>query len=276
MSAIREVIPPHDEKESAATAFITADDTATDTLILFRFDPNTASLEELKRLGLKQKVAQTIINYRNRGGKFRSKEDLKKIYGLTEGDYLRLEHWVSIRESEKKAMPPENSSIAIFETEPNAALPSTPNQNNNRHSFSESTFENPIVDVNQASQEEWQKLKGIGPAYSRRIVNFRDKLGGFYSIEQVGETQGLPDSVFQKIKPWLKLSPVLRKIDLNNADLSTLQKHPYLSFNEAKVLYNYVQQHAPVRDMAELRKAMSVVFKQEKWAKLEPYLDLSN
>ena len=62
-----------------------------------------------------------------------------------------------------------------------------------------------IIDVNTADTSAFISLPGIGSKLAARIVTFREKLGGFYSVEQIGETYGLPDSTFQKIKQWLKL-----------------------------------------------------------------------
>ncbi|MAT56053.1 MAG: hypothetical protein CMN32_16395 [Saprospirales bacterium] len=239
---------------------------------LFYFDPNLSSLEELRRLGLKERVANTIINYRNKGGKFRRKEDLKKIYGLPESEYRRLEDWIKIEP------PKQYASSSVRNSGSNHEGPKPDSLRSGKRDFKKpykATEKEPtVIDINQASIEEWQSLRGIGPAYSKRIVNFREKLGGFYSVEQVGETYGIPDSVFQKIRPYLKASPILKTIDLNQTDLSSLQKHPYISYKEAKVLFSYIQQHVPVTDMEQLRKAMSKIFTKERWEKLEPYLNL--
>ena len=61
------------------------------------------------------------------------------------------------------------------------------------------------LNVNTATEEEWKALPGIGDVLSKRIVKFRTKLKGFISVQQVGQTYGLADSVFQKILPYLRL-----------------------------------------------------------------------
>ncbi|MEK7256097.1 MAG: helix-hairpin-helix domain-containing protein, partial [Bacteroidota bacterium] len=115
------------------------------------------------------------------------------------------------------------------------------------------------------------KLKGIGTFYAKRIVNFREKLGGFYSIQQVGETFGLPDSTFQKIQPLLQASPVFRKIKVNAATLEELKSHPYFSNFQATVLFNYRQQHGNFTNLESLKK-IAAAFKDSDWERLEPYL----
>ena len=62
-----------------------------------------------------------------------------------------------------------------------------------------------VINVNAARAEDLKALPGIGDVLSERIVRFRNKLGKFSSVEEVGKTYGLPDSTFQKIKPYLVL-----------------------------------------------------------------------
>lgn len=275
MSKIKEDAPLSKNTPSVFIDERSEGEQAADTPVLFYFDPNTASLEELQQLGLKKRVAHTIINYRNKGGKFRRKADLKKIYGFSEQDYLRLHDWIRIEPPKRTTQHFMEKTTPRTNPTPDTAMSKGP-QHRERHRTAKSKWENPVIDINMATIEEWQKLRGIGPAYSKRIVNFREKLGGFYAVEQVGETYGVPDSVFQKIKPYLKVSPIYRTINLNSVDLKTLQKHPYIRYKEARVLFNYMEQHRPVTDMEQLRNAMSIIFTKERWAKLEPYLNLHN
>ncbi len=236
----------------------------------FDFDPNTATKEELLRMGLMPRVVQTILNYRAKGGRFYKKEDLKKIYGLRQEDYFRLESWIQIRTVAKTkarqwSSTSQNDTLEIAKTK----------------TF-EKTASNVVpawrkappteIDINQASIEEWQQLRGIGPGYSKRITNFRDKLGGFYSIDQVAETYGLPDSTFLSIKHYLKLSPVFRKINVNTATLQELKIHPYISNFQATVLFNYRKQHGNFESMESL-KGIKAAFQESDWQRLAPYLN---
>ncbi|RMF31225.1 MAG: helix-hairpin-helix domain-containing protein, partial [Bacteroidetes bacterium] len=129
------------------------------------------------------------------------------------------------------------------------------------------------LDINRSSEEDWQRLRGIGPTYARRIVHFREKLGGFSSIEQVGETYNLPDSVFQKIRPHLQPSPIFRPLPLNRADFETLNAHPYIRYRQARFLVRYREQHGPIPNAAAFRKAAYGVFSESEIERLLPYLD---
>ncbi|MCH2081625.1 MAG: helix-hairpin-helix domain-containing protein [Saprospiraceae bacterium] len=198
---------------------------------LFAFNPNTASKAELQQLGIPARVSHTIDNYRKKGGKFFRKEDLKKIYGLQETLYQKLIPFIQL---------PDNKT--------------------------------PLhIDINKATAEEWQQLRGIGPSLSGRIVKFRDKLGGFISIEQVAQTYGLPDSTFQKIKSKLKASPIQKTIQINSWSKEELQQHPYINWKQAQILINYRKHHGKFDGQEAILQ--SKAFKKEELNKLLAYLN---
>jgi DNA uptake protein ComE-like DNA-binding protein len=86
-----------------------------------------------------------------------------------------------------------------------AINPITDKSSNEKSACKKLRFTIFIIDINSADTTSFIALPGIGSKLAARIINFRDKLGGFYSVAQVGETFGLPDSTFQKIKQYLKL-----------------------------------------------------------------------
>jgi len=220
---------------------------------LFEFNPNDATKEELIQLGLSPKIAKRIINYRSKGGKFKKKEDLKRIYDFLETDYERLEQYIvlSIVDKTKKVTEEKSQKeIASFEE------PSQPEIK---------------IDINQSTAEDWQKLRGIGPKYATKILSFREKLGGFSSIEQVGTTYYFPDSVFQKVKSYLVASAIVNKLNINQVSKDDLQKHPYVSWKQAKGLIAYRAQHGEFKDIEGLKKIHGL-FTEKDWNRLAPYL----
>jgi DNA uptake protein ComE-like DNA-binding protein len=212
----------------------------------FYFDPNKASAADWKRLGLRDKTIVTIQKYLSKGGKFYKPDDLRKIWGLHPRDADRLIPFARI---DKPA--PANYS-----------RPAT------------KTYEKPafvVFDVNTADTAAFIALPGIGSKLAQRIVNFRDKLGGFVSIEQVGETFGLPDSTFQKIKPRLRLGDAFPKtLNVNTATLDELKAHPYLRYAVGNAIVQYRLQHGSFAHVDELKKVMIVT--DEVFRKASPYL----
>lgn len=217
------------------------------------FDPNTASEKILLQNGIPQHVTNTILKYRSSGAVFKTKEDLKKIYTLKEGIYNKIEPYIEINSIENKTV--VKASAQKDDSKKEIVIPI-----------------NSIIDINQASPEDWQQLQGIGPSFSKRIVKFRDKLGGFYSVDQVGETYGLPDSTFQKIKPQLQVSSILNKINLNEATEKELKAHPYISWNQAKLIISYRNMHGKFQSVNELLKIGAL--KKEWVEKIQIYLKL--
>ncbi|MBI1781527.1 MAG: helix-hairpin-helix domain-containing protein [Sphingobacteriales bacterium] len=218
---------------------------------LFVFDPNTATTEEWKRLGVKERTIQTIQNYLSKGGKFRQPEDLYKVYGLKQENVARMIPYVSIQQEET------NPS---FIKEPSPTF-----ENKKSKSFTGT------IEINSADTSALIALPGIGSKLSQRIISFRDKLGGFNSIDQVGETFGLPDSTFQKIKPNLTCNnSTIKKININTTDVDVLKAHPYIRYALANVIIQYRTVHGNYNSLNDLNKIS--MMNEELFRKISPYL----
>jgi competence ComEA-like helix-hairpin-helix protein len=220
---------------------------------LFYFDPNTASEEDWIRLGIKKRTAQTIQKYISKGGKFYKPEDIKKIYGLSETDAQRLIPYVTI------SSPKRESSLAQ-------------NKFSEPKNFQPKHVLQPI-DINLADTSAFISLPGIGSVLSKRIISFRQKLGGFYSVDQIAETYNLPDSTFQKIKKYLVLnSKAIKKININSASVDEMRAHPYINYSTANAILQYRQQHGNFNSVDDLKKIMTL--NDEFLNKVSPYLSV--
>ena len=224
---------------------------------LFYFDPNTITGFEWKRLGLRDKTIKTIENYRNKGGRFYKPEDLQRIYGLRDDEYERLKPYIKIEPN----TPTTNEGF--FSTRPKDEI-----QPAKIYAARYS-----VIDVNTADTTSLISLPGIGSKLATRIITFREKLGGFYSIEQIGETYGLPDSTFQKIKQYLKLENAsVKKININTATVDEMKVHPYIKFSIANPIVAYRNEHGSFSRIEDIKKVMVVT--DEIYKKIEPYLSL--
>jgi competence ComEA-like helix-hairpin-helix protein len=245
----------------------------------FPFSPNLASMDDLLRLGIPQKAAQSMVNYRSKGGVFRRKEDVRKIYNFPPELYAKLESFIIIEETKpvwNNTQNTQNQAIAS-NVAPTTNAPATnynipsnvPGAYDNSAKFSSKKNFSGTIDINQSSAEQWQQLPGVGAGYARKIVGFREKLGGFANAEQVKETYGLPDSTFQKIRPFLKASPILQTININTVSQEDLCKHPYCKFNHAKLIISYRDMHGKFQNAESLKKVYAI---QDILPKLLPYL----
>ncbi len=215
---------------------------------LFYFDPNTLDEAGWQKLGVRDKTIGTIQNYLSKGGKFYKPEDIKKIWGLNEELAEKLIPYIRIERKEY----------------------STPE----KPVYAKKTYEPSIIDINTADTTAFIALPGIGGKLAQRIINFRDKLGGFYKIEQVGETFGLPDSTFQKIKPRLILNnPSVKQLNINVATIDELKTHPYIRYNLANAIIQYRTQHGNFTTVNDLRRIALIT--EDIFTKLLPYIKVA-
>ncbi|HLA60503.1 MAG TPA: helix-hairpin-helix domain-containing protein [Puia sp.] len=241
---------------------------------MFYFDPNKIQTTDWIRLGLPDRLAQTIRHYMEKGGRFQKAEDLKKLYGLHNADYERLYPFVRISRppGEIKAGTGYNKTstehisairkMDSFFHEPRP-IPDYP--------FKRAVKFFTVTDVNLSDSNEWSRLPGIGEKLASRIIHFREKLGGFYQVNQVAETYGLPDTTFQKIKPYLRIQSVsLLQIDINTATKEILMSHPYIRWPLARSIIEYRSQHGSFHSLNELLQL--ALMDSAKFEKLKPYL----
>jgi competence protein ComEA len=234
---------------------------------LFYFDPNTINAAAWKNLGIKDRTILTIQRYISKGGRFRRADDLHKIYGIHEDEFSRLAPYVRIRN--EGAANAEHKPY-VRESKHDKSFPDS-----TRKSFSRKRDPTQAIDINAADTTSFIAFRGIGSKLAMRIVTFRDRLGGFYSVAQLAETYGLPDSVFQHIKPFLTVRlDAVNKIDINAADVNTLKKHPYIRWNLAKAIVAYRQQHGPFMNVADLERLN--VLDAADLQKIVPYLKLAS
>lgn len=216
---------------------------------LFRFDPNTLPAEGWQKLGLNDKTTRILINYRNKGGKFYRPEDLKKVWTMPEDFYERVKDHIAITSIERRTPYPSYTSSPFVRQERKIEP----------------------VDINNGDTADFIALPGIGPVLASRIINFRNKLGGFHSIDQVGETYGLPDTTFQELKPYLTLSsPETRKLNINTTSKEELNAHPYINWKQASAIVEYRNQHGPYKSIDELKNIM--ILDEATFEKIRIYL----
>jgi DNA uptake protein ComE-like DNA-binding protein len=210
---------------------------------LFFFDPNSISAEEWIRLGFSPEQTQSILNFRSKGGNFRKKEDLKKLYVVSPEKYAELESYITI---------PVDSSKAVVQS-----VKSVPE----------------IIELNTADTSLLASLNGIGPVFAKRIVDYRLILGGFHHKEQLLEVYGLDKEKYALIEPKLKVdSTYIQKININQVSASELKRHPYFSPGVANGLVNYRKTHGMFQRLTDIMKCHLV--NAELYRKIAPYLTI--
>lgn len=228
----------------------------------FVFDPNGLSVSDWKRLGLSERQVRVIKNYETKGGRFWKKEDLKKIYSLSDDDYTRLEPYIRIRSTDPKRNADiiPRSALWVDTDEKMAAKDVSPRMS---------------VELNTTDSLELQQLPGIGPVYASRIIRFRDRLGGFHHLSQLMEVYGMDTLRFDGLKEHIYVdSSRVEKIEINLADYERLRTHPFISPKLANAIVQYRKQHGPYRSFSDLLQI--AIMNERIFRKIVPYLTISN
>jgi len=217
------------------------------------FDPNTSTLENWTQFGLTRKQAESILKYVNKGGEFREKKDILKLFVIDAEIYTQIAPYIKIENIEK-----ENKSMFAIKQDTNKSI--------------QKTVEIPI-DLNSTDTTELKKLKGIGSYYAKSIVKYRDRLGGFYGVYQLFEIERMREETVLNIMDQVTVDTnLIRKIHLNSDPAVTMVKHPYITWNMAIRIQDYRDFHKKYKSVHDLVK--NGLLNEELYSKLVPYLEL--
>lgn len=123
------------------------------------------------------------------------------------------------------------------------------------------------VELNKADTTVLKQIPGIGSVISRRIVSYREQLGGYSHIKQLEEIQINADI----LSLWFTVDTTLiTPLHLNSASLNQLRRHPYLNFYQARVIIEHRRKHGKIKSMKEL--ALYEEFTEEERRRLKPYI----
>ncbi len=208
----------------------------------FKFNPNTISKSKWEKLGFKDWQIKTIFNYKAKGGNWKTKSDVAKIYGLSDDDYQKLEPYILLPEK--------------IENQPTTS----------KKDFSKK------VNINTANKSELTNLKGIySEKYAAIIIKYRNNLGGFVKKEQLLEVWNMKKETYEGFLPQVELgSTKPKQININHATAEELKKHPYLSWNTANTIVKYRKTHGNFKSVSEIKKIHLI--SDDLFNKIEPYL----
>ena len=225
----------------------------------FHFDPNFISLEQAKTLGISEKTFKVLQNYKQKIGGITTKEQFSKVYGISSTLYQLLEPWIEIK---------KDSSLSFIQQK---EMPSA--ENKPKESKPKFTAQTPIqkLDINAAQAEELIQLPNIGPYYANKIIQYRNRLGGFYNLLQLNEIYTIPDSVKVQFQHLFFLhNKTITTFDPSELSLSELAEHPYINFKTAKLIKEYIKQHRGRWQCSDLKPIFEM--NQLNYEKIAPYL----
>lgn len=215
----------------------------------FNFNPNLIDKKAFITLGIKPYIADRIIKFRTKFKPFKIKTDLKKIYGFDTILFEKLHPYIDLPEKV------ESNFKTYTKT-------------------TEKEFSKPIlVDINLADSAQFEKIYGIGAKLATRILKFRNKLGGFISLNQLKEIYGLDSSVISEIskKMILDKSFIVRKLNINTSTIDDLKSHPYIGYKFAKVIVAYSNAHSGIKNKEDLKNIK--ILDETDIEKMLPYIE---
>lgn len=221
---------------------------------LFYFNPNQLPEERWLALGFSEKQIQVIKKYEKKGGRFRNKADLAKIYVISDAQFQRISPYLLFDSSAvKRPTGRVAGDVASSTTKSNTLL----------------------IDLNRADTTTLKRLHGIGSAFSKRIIAYRERLGGYYSLDQLKDVYGLPPELLSAIRHQLYVDGAfpLHKISFTTATAADLMRHPYINQKTATLLIRYRDQHAPIKGIADLENIFALP--EGFLRKIEPYLSFN-
>lgn len=235
---------------------------------LFPFDPNGLATEQWVMLGLSERQADAIHRYEERGGRFRTKRDLKKMRVVDPALFAQWEPYIQLPDSLRKRGPGDRAERSGLQWDERP-------WKKDRLDRAEEPKAYHRVELNTADTVQLAALPGIGPAFARGIVRFRERLGGFHDIDQLHEVyllRGRPETV-ERLKRLFVLDTLLvRRHPVNTVTAEELGPHPYAGWKVARAMVAYRKQHGPFRSIPEIRGCALVT--DSVYRRLAPYLVL--
>jgi len=209
-----------------------------------KFDPNKYQKEDWMKLGLTERQTEVILKFSKRG--LRSAEDLQKIFVLPKELFELIEDSLYFPEHKY-----ESNSSSFEREKSNSDL---------------------VVDLNSATNDTLERIPGIGPYFAKKIIEYRQKLGGFVGKEQLLEIWKFDEQKYNSVADFVVLGDApLTKININTASMEVLFDHPYISYSVANSIVK-MRIHRHYNTIEEIKK--SVLIDEELFRKLKPYLEV--
>jgi competence protein ComEA len=211
-------------------------------------NPNSATYNDLTAIGFTKKQAAIIYNYRKKGGQFYYKEDIFKVYSIDSACFDKVGKYLEL---------PNKSKIE---------------ENKNIRPTVKLKKEKKIVDLNDADSISLLSIYGIGPYLAHQIINYRNRLGGFISVAQMKEVQGMHTENYNELITNFIIESQPKRININSAEIKTLALHPYSNWQLAKLIVNYRNQHGAYHQLSDLNSIFGI--DKVTLTKILPYLSI--
>jgi DNA uptake protein ComE-like DNA-binding protein len=208
--------------------------------VIVIFDPNKSTYDELIGYGFTRFQASNVTEYKRKGGIFKAPADLLKIYGIDSVFFKSIEPYIQINFTENQIQVEIKKEVIL-------------------------------VELNSADSANLVKLEGIGNVLAKRILKYRDLLGGFYSKKQLTEVYGISEEVLKIIEPNIVVDTMkIQKLRLNFFEFKELMKHPYLNKKQVESVLKYREKKGSFTQISQVRS--EGLLDEETYNRILPYL----
>lgn len=224
------------------------------SLKIKNFNPCKDSYKQLLAAGLPKHIARNIINYRDKGGRYRQRQDLKKLYLVTDSLFNIIEPFITIPTPKMERRQIRPNSVASKQKE---------------FKRPEKLTAGTQIELNRADTTDLKKIPGIGSYRAKKIIRHRRRLGGFCTIEQLAEIDLKP----QDYSKWITIDKdEIKRINLNTTPFKELLSHPYLNYEQVKALFNLKREANKIISFKQLEFLPE--FSQKQVSQLKSYFFL--
>ncbi len=234
---------------------------------LSAFDPNVVDSIGLAKMGIPAKVSANWLKYLQKGGRFRNKDGVKRIFGMTPTLFGQLDSFMVIQSI---TIPASKANEHVLVDQPHVAF--------KRDTFAQEKFEKPfkepaiVLELNSVDSVQLLEIKGIGPVFASRIVRFRNLLGGYCTVSQLKEVYGIKPENFEIFSSCFTVDPsTIKTFNINFSTVQELGRHPYIGFKTARKILKLRDQKGKFSSLDDL----SILVSADTLQKLSPYLRFS-
>lgn len=233
-------------------------------LQLVVFNPNEVDSVRLTEMGVPSKVAANWLKYIAKGGRFRDKEGVRRIFGMTSALYEQLDRFILVPQATvSKVVEGKNTNVVKSGSEykHDTIFPKyIPKGKKERVS---------VLELNNADSVHLLEIPGIGPVFASRIIRYRNLLGGYYAVGQLKEIYGMQEENFTAVAQYFTADPMsLKTFNINFATIQELGRHPYIGFRTARKICNLRDKKGKFSSPEDL----SVVVASDSLKRLIPYV----
>jgi len=208
------------------------------------FDPNTSLLKDFLAMGLSEKQALVIIRYREKGGKFRTANDFAKVYSISPQVHQQIKPYIKI-----------DTSLFNFK----------------KKKWQNRAKQITKINLNNATEDDLVKLPLIGCSRAQLIIAFREKIAGYYSVNQLNELYGFNKELVDSLQFYFIVDSTQHKIiNINKASISEMKIHPYFKYFTAKKIVDYRNIKGVINTPSELLKYK--ILDSSTYQKIEHYI----